>query len=141
MLDTLILTLEMVRFAPIPPYRDAKSPVHETSEIHEMMLKDTIRTEAYRDFIISNPSLFKGATVLDVGCGTGILSMFAAKAGAKKVFAVDASKVAFKAMRNVKENGLSDIVEVIHSKIEDLDESKIGKVDIIISEWMGYFLL
>lgn len=106
-----------------------------------MMLKDTIRTEAYRDFILSNPALFKGATVLDVGCGTGILSMFAAKAGAKKVFAVDASKVAFKAMRNVKENGLSDVVEVIHSKIEDLDQDKIGKVDIIISEWMGYFLL
>lgn len=112
-----------------------------SSEIHEMMLKDTIRTEAYRDFILSNPTLFKGATVLDVGCGTGILSMFAAKAGAKKVFAVDASKVAFKAMRTVKENGLNDIIEVIHSKIEDLDKEKIGKVDIIISEWMGYFLL
>lgn len=105
------------------------------------MLKDTIRTESYRNFILTNPSIFKNAIVLDVGCGTGILSMFAAKAGAKKVFAVDASKVAFKAMRNVKENGLNDIIEVIHSKIEDLDGEKIGKVDVIISEWMGYFLL
>jgi FkbM family methyltransferase len=100
------------------------------------MLKDTIRTESYQKFITSNSALFKGATVLDIGCGTGILSMFAAQAGAKKVFAVDASKVAFKAMRNVKENGWSEIVEVIHGKIEDLDEGKI-----IISEWMGYFLL
>lgn len=105
------------------------------------MLKDTIRTESYRNFILTNPSIFKNAIVLDVGCGTGILSMFAAKAGAKKVFAIDASKVAFKAMRNVKENGLNDIIEVIHSKIEDLDGEKIGKVDVIISEWMGYFLL
>lgn len=105
------------------------------------MLKDTVRTESYRDFIIHNPSLFEGATVLDVGCGTGILSMFAAKSGAKKVFAVDASKVAFKAIRNIKENGLNNIIEVIHSKIEDIDSEKIGKVDIIISEWMGYFLL
>lgn len=105
------------------------------------MLKDTVRTEAYRDFIVNNENLFRGATVLDVGCGTGILSMFAAKAGARKVFAVDASKVAFKAMRNVKENGLSDVVEVVHSKIEELDPQRIGKADIIISEWMGYMLL
>jgi hypothetical protein len=35
------------------------------------MLKDRIRTDAYRDFILNNPGIFKGATVLDVGCGTG----------------------------------------------------------------------
>lgn len=53
------------------------------NEIHESMLKDTIRTEAYRDFIYNNKVFFKDKVVMDVGCGTGILSMFAAKAGAK----------------------------------------------------------
>ncbi|CAG8466703.1 5633_t:CDS:10 [Funneliformis caledonium] len=67
------------------------------NDIHEEMLKDRIRTESYRDFIYENKDIFKNKIVLDVGCGTGILSMFAAKAGA-------------------------------------------SKVDIIISEWMGYFL-
>jgi ribosomal protein L11 methylase PrmA len=42
--------------------------------------------------------LFRGKTVLDVGCGTGILSMFAAKAGADKVFGIDQSEVIYKAM-------------------------------------------
>ena len=54
------------------------------------MLKDSVRTGSYRNAIMNNPALFKGKVVLDVGCGTGILSMFAAKAGAKHVVGVSA---------------------------------------------------
>ena len=43
--------------------------------IHEEMLKDSVRTGSYRSAIVNNPHLFKDKVVLDVGCGTGILSM------------------------------------------------------------------
>jgi hypothetical protein len=45
--------------------------------IHEEMLKDDVRTRSYRDSIYQNRHLFKDKVVLDVGCGTGILSMCA----------------------------------------------------------------
>ena len=41
------------------------------------MLKDTVRTKAYMKAIVDNPELFKDKIVLDVGSGTGILSIFA----------------------------------------------------------------
>ncbi|KAM0747348.1 S-adenosyl-L-methionine-dependent methyltransferase [Meredithblackwellia eburnea MCA 4105] len=109
------------------------------NEIHEVMLKDKVRTDSYRAFLQSNPSIFKDAVVLDVGCGTGILSMFAAQAGAKKVYAVDASAVAFKAERNIRVNGFSEVITVVKGKVEDIELPE--KVDVIVSEWMGYFLL
>lgn len=76
--------------------------------IHEEMLKDEVRTISYKNAICNNPHLFKGKTVLDVGCGTGILCMFAAKAGAKKVIGVDMSNIITQAKIIVEANGFSD---------------------------------
>ena len=53
--------------------------------VHELMLKDKARTLAYKAFIEGNPDLFTDKIVIDVGAGTGILSLFAARAGAKQV--------------------------------------------------------
>uniref|UniRef100_A0A452RS24 type I protein arginine methyltransferase n=1 Tax=Ursus americanus TaxID=9643 RepID=A0A452RS24_URSAM len=108
--------------------------------IHEEMLKDKVRTESYRDFIYQNPHIFKDKVVLDVGCGTGILSMFAAKAGAKKVLGVDQSEILYQAMDIIRLNKLEDTIVLIKGKIEEVC-LPVEKVDVIISEWMGYFLL
>lgn len=110
--------------------------------IHEEMLNDTVRTNTYMDSIMSNPHLFKDKIVLDVGCGTGILCMFAAKAGAKKVIGIECAEIYHNAVDIVKENGFEDKITLIKGKLEDIElPDGIEKVDIIISEWMGYFLL
>lgn len=59
--------------------------------IHEEMLQDEVRTITYRDSMYHNPHLFKDKVVLDVGCGTGILCLFAIKAGAKMAIGVTIS--------------------------------------------------
>ncbi len=108
--------------------------------IHEEMLQDTVRTLSYRNAIIQNKDMFKDKVVLDVGCGTGILSMFAAKNGAKHVIGVDMSSIIEMARNLVELNGFSDKITLLRGKLEDV-ELPFPKVDIIISEWMGYFNL
>jgi len=107
--------------------------------IHEEMLKDDVRTLGYKRAIMDNKHLFKDKIVLDVGCGTGILSMFAVKAGAKHVYAVDCSDIIHQANQIIIDNRLQDKITLIQKKVEELDLP--CKVDIILSEWMGYFLL
>jgi len=65
---------------------------------------------------------------------------FAVKAGAKHVYAVDMSTIIEKAREIVHVNGMDDKITLIQGKLEDI-QLPVEKVDIIISEWMGYFLL
>ena len=111
-------------------------------EIHKDMLSDKARTGAYRDALTKNPTLINDANVLDVGCGTGILSMFAARdGGARNVVGVDGSyRIADVARMNVGANGLQDKIEIIEGKLEDMDSIRGAPFDVIVSEWMGYGL-
>lgn len=81
------------------------------------MLKDSIRTDSYRDFIYDNKGIFKDKVVLDVGCGTGILSMFCAKAGAKKVISVDNSNIIDRAKEIIWENGFGEVITYVCSAL------------------------
>lgn len=108
--------------------------------IHEEMLKDEVRTRTYQMAILNNKHLFENKIVLDVGCGTGILSMFAVQAGAAHVYAVDCSSIIEQAKRIVEDNGMADKITLIQGKMEEID-LPVPKVDLIVSEWMGYFLL
>jgi SAM-dependent methyltransferase len=112
---------------------------YDKVSIHASMLGDAIRTEAYRDAILKNRASIEGKTVLDVGCGTGILSLFAERAGAKKVIALDNSNIINDAEAIIAKNASrSDVVTCKRGKAEALELDE--KVDIIVSEWMGYAL-
>ncbi|KAJ1733969.1 hypothetical protein LPJ61_001305 [Coemansia biformis] len=117
------------------------------------MLQDYVRTSAYFEAITLNgPSLFNGRLVMDVGSGSGILSFFAVQAGAKHVYAVEASNMAAKMktiLNAAKSNGaasrnayLADRITVVSAKIEEprLVE-EVPTVDAIVSEPIGVLLV
>jgi predicted RNA methylase len=103
--------------------------------IHRWMLRDQRRNEAYQRALehVVRP----GDVVLDVGAGTGILSIFAASSGARKVYAVERTQVADVARRMVEHNGHAERIDIIQCDLEDLALPE--KVDVIVSEWMGGF--
>jgi protein arginine N-methyltransferase 1 len=106
--------------------------------LHLLILKDKVRIPTYKQAIFGNPSLFEGKVVLDVGTGTGILALLAAKCGARKVYAVERGAMAEYATAIVARNGFADRIEVIPRAIEDVEIPE--PVDIILSDWMGYCL-
>ncbi|VFQ72954.1 unnamed protein product [Cuscuta campestris] len=104
------------------------------------MLQDYVRTGTYYAAVIENRSDFHGRVVVDVGAGSGILSLFAAQAGAKHVYAVEASEMAEYANKLIAGNPLlADRITVIKGKVEDVELPE--KADILISEPMGTLLV
>ena len=104
-------------------------------EVHRTMICDRVRTEAFERAI--NAVVRPGDVVLDVGAGSGILSLFAARAGAARVYAVERTTVAVLAADLADANGFGDVIEVIHGDLMDIELPE--KVDVIVSEWLGGF--
>ena len=108
-------------------------PSYDKLQVHRLMLRDRVRNETYQRAITK--AVKQGNIVLDVGAGTGVLSLFAVQAGARKVYAVERTRMAEMAKVVIKSNGIEDYVKVIQADIETLNLPE--KVDVIISEWMG----
>jgi protein arginine N-methyltransferase 1 len=104
-------------------------------EVHRTMICDRVRTEAFRRAI--EAVVRPGDVVLDVGAGTGILSLFAARAGAARVYAVERTTVAVIAQELAAANGVADIVRVIQGDVMEIELPE--RVDVIVSEWLGGF--
>jgi predicted RNA methylase len=96
-------------------------------------LLDTKRTTAFRAAILS--AVGKGDIVVDGGAGSGILSLFAAQAGAARVYAVEIDPFLASCLaRSVKANGLGHVVEVVR---DDVHRARLPEdVDVFICEMM-----
>jgi len=101
-------------------------------------LLDGPRTRAFERAIAK--VVKPGHSVLDVGTGSGVLAMFAARAGAGRVMAVDIAPdiIAF-ARENVAENGLADTIEVVECDGRRLPTC--DAVDVVTMELMDTWLV
>jgi len=107
------------------------------SEVPSLCLRDVRRTIAFRDAIKN--SVKAGDVVVDAGSGSGILAMFAAKFGAKKVFACEANHAIANLLRkNIKQNCLENIIEVVSGDIRQL---QLPVADLIAAEMIDTWLL
>jgi len=112
-------------------YRGYDDPALQT-----LMILDEVRTQAYAEAIAK--VVQPGDVVLDVGAGSGLLSLFAAKAGARKVYAVERTAMVRMIRELAEENGVSDRIEIIRSDLEDIVELA-EKPTVLVSEMLGHF--
>ena len=108
---------------------------YEDIQTHLMMLADLIRSETYEAAI--GKTVHPGQTVLDFGCGTGLLSFFAARSGAERVYAMDNTTIIRTAKTLAEQNGFGNI-DFFHN--DEKDVSLPSQVDVLVSEWMGCFI-
>lgn len=102
---------------------------------HVGMLRDTVRVMAYRAAIEKHAP---GKRVVEVGCGTGILSLFAAKAGASRVIAIEESQVSETAAAMFKANGCSDVIDLKVANSRNVELNELDEpADVLIHEILG----
>ena len=103
---------------------------------HRGMLRDQVRTYAFETAIKALVS--EGDSVVDVGSGSGILALMAARAGAGRVYALELTNIIDDAIQIAAENGIAT-VEFLRGDGARFRTDR--SVDVIVSEFAGMFLI
>lgn len=101
------------------------------SHIH--MLNDHARTEAWLQAIAQ--TVTPEDVVLEIGTGSGILAMAAARAGAKHVYTIEATQIADIAQQNIERNGLKDRITLLRGLSTEIDLPE--RATVLVSEIIG----
>lgn len=102
-------------------------------DFHRSMLVDSARMRAYARAVMG--AVRPGDVVLDIGCGTGVLSYFACMAGARRVYAVEQSPVIELAKDLGKRNGFDDRVVYLNEWSTEVELPE--PADVLITETIG----
>lgn len=102
---------------------------------HFDMLADTKRNDAFEKAI--NNAIDNKSRVLDIGTGSGLLSMMAARSGAKSVLACEVNpEISKVATRIIDANGFKEQVTIVNKRSDHMEEGEdyTGKFNVIVSE-------
>lgn len=114
-------------------YRQDSFTMFDKLDVHFQMLDDELRTQNWVAAL--KQVVTPDDIVVDIGTGTGILAMAAAKAGAKKVYAIEQGRIANLAENLIAANGLSDRIDVIRGRSTSVTLPERGTV--LVSEIIG----
>lgn len=98
-------------------------------------LTDKKRTSKFEEVI--NRNIKKGDVVLDSGTGSGVLALMAARAGAKKVIAIEYDPYIAKiAAKNIADNGYSEVIDIVVGDVRNVNFPKDTVFDVVIMEML-----
>jgi protein arginine N-methyltransferase 1 len=106
-------------------------------DFHHSMLADELRTTSFLSAI--EATVKPGDVVVDIGTGTGVLSVFAAKAGASRVYAIEQDPIIAVAREIASRNGLSDTITFVEGGSLEVELPE--KADVLVSETIGNMAL
>lgn len=125
----------------VPPAQARSTPVMFGNfagiDLHRAMLADKVRLRAYQAAI--RATVRKGDVVLDCGAGSGILSVMAAQAGAKKVYAVEKTEFSRVIKQVAVDNGVASKIEVIQEDFAEVQLPRRARV--LVTETFGAWVL
>jgi precorrin-6B methylase 2 len=136
---TLSSTVMMlVEWGVLVPQLDTAAPKGDPVEgmwtMHIDMLDDRARTDAYIEAIAN--AVKPGDVVVDLGTGTGILAVAAARAGARRVYAIERGGIADVAARVFADNDVDDRVVLLRGLSSELDPPELA--DVLVTEIFGH---
>ena len=102
-------------------------------DFHHSMLADEVRTSFFMEATFA--TVKAGDVVVDIGSGTGVLSLFAVRAGASRVYAIEREPVINVAREIAANNGMLDSIVFIEGSSRDVEIPE--RADVLITETIG----